>query len=170
MLPDEKTKTRFSGGVGYISIMLIFTVICLTIFAVLSFQAAYSGNRVIGRSEEYSAQYYSADASAKKALSELDLLAEELRGGFSFDEEFSAAASGISGGFEVTALNVPEGVRTDYSVKINERQSLSVSVVFYRTVLNERYRILSWRSVSSGSVSGDDHPAVWDGEDIIGKQ
>lgn len=165
MLPEEKPKMRFSGGVGYISIMLIFTVICLTIFAVLSFQAAYSNNRVIGRSEEYTQQYYDADASAKKTLSELDLLAAGLQGEFSFDEKFSSAASNIDG---VSVTAVPEGVRADYSVSINERQSLSVSVVFYRAAADARYRILSWRSDSSGSISGDDHPSVWDGEELFG--
>lgn len=159
-------KRRFGGtaGVGYISVMLIFTVICLTIFAVLSFQAAYSNSRIAERSGEYSQQYYDADASAKQILSELDMLAAEYQGGFSFDEDFSAAAAQIAG---VKVMAFAEGIRADYSAEINERLSLSVSVEFYRTSGRERYRILRWQSVTDGEISADDHPAVWDGGELV---
>ena len=163
---DGAERRHFGGsaGVGYISIMLIFTVICLTIFAVLSFQAAYSNNRIAVRSGEYSQQYYDADASAKMILSELDALAAEHQAGFAFDEDFSAAAARIPG---VSVSASPGGVRADYSVEINERLELSVSVDFHRNTGGERYSILCWKSVSSGEVTADDHPSVWDGEEIV---
>ena len=73
-------KKRFFGstvGVGYISMMLIFTVICLTILAVLSFQAVYSNDRVSSRSERFTQEYYDADMAAKRTLAQLDGIALE---------------------------------------------------------------------------------------------
>ena len=164
----EKRRKGSGGiaGVGYISIMLIFTVICLTIFAVLSFQAAYSNDRLSLRGEEFTRQYYSADMQAKKILSGLDLKAAELAGGFDFPGEFSAAAEEISGGnASVTAREGAECVLVDYSVALNERQYLSARVLFRSAFNEERYEILSWKTITN-EISGDSHQNVWDGGDI----
>ena len=68
---EKKGRSGGTVGVGYISIMLIFTVICLTIFAVLSFQAVYSSDKMTSRSDGFNQQYYTADMEAKKTLSRL---------------------------------------------------------------------------------------------------
>ena len=86
---EKKGRSGGTVGVGYISIMLIFTVICLTIFAVLSFQAVYSSDKMTNRSDGFTQQYYTADTEAKKTLSRLDGLAAEALDGFSFEEGFS---------------------------------------------------------------------------------
>ena len=53
---EKKGRSGGTVGVGYISIMLIFTVICLTIFAVLSFQAVYSSDKMTNRSDGFTQQ------------------------------------------------------------------------------------------------------------------
>lgn len=161
----NKKKSIFGGtvGVGYISIMLIFTVICLTILAVLSFQAVYSNNRVSERSEQFTQQYYDADMSAKKTLSELDKIAMEALDGFSFEESFAASAAQLDG---VQTVVTQGGVRVDYSAEINERQTLSVSVMFYSNPAGNRYDILKWKS-GTENIEQDSHPSVWDGGDLV---
>lgn len=159
-------KKRFFGstvGVGYISIMLIFTVICLTILAVLSFQAVYSNDRVSSRSERFTQEYYDADSAARYTLAQLDLTALRAAEGFSFEEGFMSGAANIGG---VSTAMVPEGVRADYSVRINDRQYLAVSVVFHADSGNGRYDVLEWRSVTRESTE-ESHPAVWDGSDLV---
>lgn len=161
-------KPGFGGvvGVGYISVMLIFTVICLTIFAVLSFQAAYSNNRLSERGEDYTKQYYTADMQAKKILSELDYKSAELVGGFNYGEELAAAAEDISGGTaSLTARDGRECVLVSYSVEMNDRQRLSVSVLFYTSVGGHRYEILSWKTTTDEHTA-DSHPNVWDGGEL----
>lgn len=161
MMSDENRTTGFSGA-GYILIMLIFTIICLTIFAVLSFQAAYSGNRIIGRSEEYTAQYYRADADAKKVLSKLDLLAFELSGDISFEQAFIEEAEKIEG---VTAAAVPEGIITVFSSEVTQKQRLYAAVLFHKNNADERYRVVYWKTASTED-GADRHPEVWNGEEI----
>ncbi|MGN1339644.1 MAG: hypothetical protein ACI4WS_05085 [Oscillospiraceae bacterium] len=164
-----KSRKPGSGGVvgvGYISIMLIFTVICLTIFAVLSFQAAYSNDRLSERGEDFTKQYYAADMQAKKILSELDYKSAELLGGFHFGEELAAAAEDISGGTaSLTAKDGRECVLVNYSVEMNDRQRLSVSVLFYTSAGEYRYEVQSWKTTTE-QEPGDSHLNVWDGSDI----
>ena len=163
---DNNEKNGRSGGtigVGYVSIMLIFTVICLTIFAVLSFQAVYSSDKMSSRSDGFTQQFYTADMEAKKTLSELDGLAAEALEDFSFEDAFIDAVSGIDG---VSAARIAEGVQVDYSQKINERQTLAVSVVFYSAPAGERFKILKWNSTEQ-EISGESHPSVWDGGDLV---
>lgn len=161
----NKKRSIFGGtvGVGYISIMLIFTVICLTILAVLSFQAVYSNDRVSELSEQFTQQYYDADMAAKKTLAQLDNIALEALDGFSFEESFVNSAAELDG---VQTAVVPGGVRVDYSVGINERQVLSVSVMFYSGPADSRYDILRWQS-STEDIEQDSHPSVWDGGDLV---
>ncbi len=159
---DKKPKFGSTVGVGYISIMLIFTVICLTIFAVLSFQAAYSDSSLISRSESFAQQYYTADSRAKEILAELDSAAYEASQEFDFAEAFVQSVSELDG---VNAERTLGGVRTDYSVEINDRQSLAVSVLFYSATTDRRYDILSWQNITN-DTSDDSHQNVWDGGDL----
>lgn len=160
---DKKSKFGSTVGVGYVSIMLIFTVICLTIFAVLSFQAAYSDSSLISRSESFTQQYYTADSRAKEILAELDSAALMASQEFDFAESFTEAASGIDG---VKTEQTPGGVKAEYSVEITDSQNLMVSVMFYSTPTDGRYRILSWQNAAD-ETPDDSHQNVWDGGDLV---
>lgn len=165
-MADHEKKGGSGGtvGVGYVSIMLIFTVICLTIFAVLSFQAVYSSDKMSARSDGFTQQYYDADIAAKKKLAVLDGLAAEVVGGFDFQESFTEAASAVEG---VTARSVPGGVEVEYSIEMNGRQSLAVSVVFFSAPAGDRFDITGWSCTENNAIE-DSHPSVWDGGDLVG--
>lgn len=132
-------------------------------FAVLSFQAVYSSDKMTNRSDGFTQQYYTADTEAKKTLSRLDGLAAEALDGFSFEEGFIEAVSGVEG---VSAARTAGGVRVEYSQAINERQTLAVSVVFFSAPSGERFRIEKWNSTEK-EISGESHPSVWDGGDLV---
>ncbi len=148
---------KVGAGVGYVSVMLIFAVICLTVFAVFSFKAAVSSDRMNDRSGEFLKQYYAADSSAKEMLSKLNELALETADPIGFEEEFAASVGGIDG---VSAKTVANGVMTSYTVTINERQELAVSVVFSP---DGKYRIETWRTQNVSREDSDNGLNVWDG-------
>lgn len=143
-------------GTGYVTIMLIFAIICLTIFAVLSFQAAYADERLSERTQEYTRQYYAADASAKELLAALDEIANEARESGFFAEYFAGECADIAEMYDALG-----GVRAEYSCKINERQSISVSVFFYEN-MDKGFEIERWQTISTGEDS-DGTLGVWDG-------
>lgn len=158
---NEKKNNSFSGfGVGYVSVMMIFAVICLTILAVLSFHAADSGNALTERNAAFTAEYYAADAKAKQLLMKLDEAAFAGHQSSFFEDDFPALVSGYDG---VSVTPVPDGFRVSYDTAINDRLSLSSEIIFYTTPLNgRRYDIIKWSSSSPDTQ--DSGPALWDGE------
>ncbi len=156
MNKPKKSLKIANLGIGYTSIMIIFALVCLVIFAVLSLKAAASDEALNKRSGEYLREYYNADSLAKQDLAELDELAFTAINSEFFAETFRELAE--DKGFTVRMAR--EGCAVDYSVPINERQELAVSVVFKAS---GGYEIDRWMSRTISSES-DDHLNVWDGK------
>lgn len=157
MRSKKETSQRVGMGVGYVSVMLVFAVICLTIFAVLSFKAALSNDLFNERSGEFLKQYYAADASAKKLLSKINDCAFEAKGSPFFEDEFEEIIGDIDG---VDTKRSLDGVSVSYSIKINERQNLAVELLFDD---EGRYTINRWQSQTANWEDSGSHINVWDG-------
>lgn len=143
-------------GTGYVTVMLIFALICLTVFAVLSFQAAYADERLSARTVEYARRYYAADTDAKEILAQLDEIAYESRAEGFFAENFLEQSAQLAALYEEMGA-----VRAEYSCAINERQEISVCVVFYEDS-QKGFEVRRWQTVSDGAQQ-DSALGVWDG-------
>ena len=156
---NKSEKSRSAGmGVGYVSVMLIFAVICLTIFAVLSFKAALSNKTLNERSGEFLKQYYLADTAAKETLAEINDRAGEVKGSPFFEEEFIDALGEIDG---VSAESKNGGVAVSFTSPINERQEIAAELLFPS---DGNYTVNKWQSCTMGdwdNTNSDIH--VWDG-------
>ena len=155
----NRPKSKSSGiGVGYVTVMIIFAVLCLTIFAVLSFRAAGSNDALNERAGNYLKEYYAADMSAKETLSRLDEIAEASRKTPFFSESFEEEAKKIEG----VSVKAENGIRTAELVAvINERQKLFASVTFSES--GSEYKINAWQSRTSSSDEDNPGLNVWDG-------
>lgn len=148
-------------GIGYVSIMIIFAVICLTIFAVLSFQSAYSNSALTERSAEYLTDYYGADEASQRVLAELDGIALSARDEIDFKGAFMDGAQNIEG---VKLSDAPDGVRAEITSKINEQQNLVITAVFYSSARGEESFGITGRAVDIIDDESDGKPlGVWDG-------
>ncbi|MGN0651314.1 MAG: hypothetical protein ACI4KM_12840 [Oscillospiraceae bacterium] len=157
----KKKNARTLGlGIGYVSIMLIFAVIGLTMLAVLSFQAAGSDIVLTQKSAEYTAEYYDADSRAKNTLAALDEAALEADSVF-FEESFSELAAKVRSDMKIS--QTPEGVRVEYSEEISGGSRLYAAVLFLSKPDSERYRIERWQSGTQTDGEDDGHLNVWDG-------
>lgn len=173
---DKNNKVQSTRmGVGYVSVMLIFAVICLTVFAVMSFSAASANDGFNVRSGGNLKEYYAADSAAKSKLAVLDGIAKAAaETGFfedEFEDQFNAAAeSGVSGNkfaaeadfFNgITLGRIKNGYSAAWSEKINDRQELSVEVSF---TIDGGCEITRWQSRTiSSEESSESHLGVWDG-------
>lgn len=148
-------------GIGYVSIIMIFAVICLTTLAVLSFQAADSDEKLGLKNADFVQDYYAADSQAKQVLMRLDnaaLLAAE--SGF-FEDAFPSLIQEEDG---VKLTPVMDGIRAQYSVPINERLTLEVTAKFYSFPGgSSRYEIAEWKMLADIPENEDNHLNVWDG-------
>lgn len=127
-------KTKFSA-VGISSLLVIFAVLCLVVFALLSVSTVQAQKRLAENSREAITGYYRADCEAEEILA-------SLRGGES-----------------------PEGVTQSgdiftYSCRISDTQVLAVSV----KLNGNRYTILRWQAVSTVNWEAEDNLPVWGGQ------
>lgn len=121
-------------AVGGSSLLIIFAVLCLTIFALLGLSTVQADARVAKASSEAAKGFYEADTRAEEILA-------ELRQG-----------------------RIPEGVTKKeqvyyYRCEISEVQALEVAV----KITGDTYQVLRWQLVSTAAWETDEHINVWDG-------
>lgn len=118
-------KRKMSMGIGLSTLMMVFTVLCLTIFATLSFFQAKRNLKETDLIVNSSIEYYDADYKAcvvyKDLLNNLD------------NKDYLAENN-----IEV------EGNTYSYSIKINDTCSLDVKLEYN----NNSFTILSWQEVA----------------------
>lgn len=153
---NKRRGFRGSGmGVGYVSVMVIFVTVCLTLFAALSLRAASANDAFNERSGDFLKQYYAADSEAKRILAELDASADAAAGEF-FEDEFEFVE--IEG---VEIKRVKGGCSASYTVKIDERRMLLCEVLFSR---DGSYEITRWRSSLNSAEFDNSQGNLWNGQ------
>lgn len=130
----NKKSMRFPP-IGGSSLLVIFAVLCLSVFALLSLSTAQAGGRLSDASAQAVSDYYRADCRAEEILA-------QLRSG-----------------------QLPEGVSVEdgvysYTCPISDTQALAVSVRLDRN----HYTVLRWQAVSTIEWTPDESIDLWDGE------
>lgn len=161
MSSNENKRKPAGIGVGYLSIMMIFVVLCLTMLAALSYSTASSENRYSEKSAAYTQAYYSSDHEAKYTLAEVDSIISQYGdyGDFMLLSELDAIENieyeTVFGGIEVSWSTPISGPY------INSNQSIFSKVRF----TDGGFEIISWRTVSNSERDNEKQPPdVWLGE------
>lgn len=133
-----REKERFSPPViGGSSLLVIFAVLCLTVFALLGLSAVRAYGRLSDASAKAVSDYYAADYQAETIFA-------QLRGG------------------EVPAGVEKTGDIYSYACPISESQELEVELLYRE----ETWAVLRWQAVSTMELNGEGTLEVWDGEMI----
>ena len=133
-----REKEPFSPPViGGSSLLVIFAVLCLTVFALLGLSTVQAYGRLADASVKAVSAYYAADCQAARILA-------QLRSG------------------EKAAEVEKTGDVYSYSCPISESQKLEVELLYRK----ETWTVLRWQAISTVEISGDDTLEVWDGEGI----
>jgi len=128
-------KSDTPAAVGGSSLLVIFAVLCLTIFALLSLSTVQADGRLTEISAKSVKQFYAADRQAEEILA-------DLRNGI--------IAEGVK----------KEGDCYFYICPVSDTQILQVAV----RVTGTEYEILKWQTKSSANWEADDNLHVWDGQ------
>lgn len=150
----EKKRGIVGGGTGYLSLMMIFVVISVSILAALSFSAATNEKKYSEKSAEYTAAYYQADYNGKLLLSEILTVTE----GYMSLDDFMLASDLEAMGVELRESR-PDRLTVSWREEINERQSIAVEVEIFRGY----HKITRWQTVSTAEEN-DGKLNVWTGE------
>lgn len=136
---DER---RFSTpAVGGSSLLVIFAVLCLTVFALLGLSTVQADGRLSDASAEAVSAYYAADCQAEAILARL-------------------RAGDLPEGVEETVT--PEGRTCAYTCPISDTQLLAVEVRLEGT----DYTVLRWQAVSTADWAADETLDLWDGDPV----
>lgn len=130
-----KKETFSPPVVGGSSLLVIFAVLCLTIFALLALSGVQANQRLADAAVQAVSDYYQADCQAEQILAQLRQ------------------------GERPKGVQEQNGIYT-YSCPISDTQALEVAV----ELDGISYQILRWQAVSTAEWQPDDDLAVWDGE------
>ena len=132
--------SKGGNGIGSASIILIFAVLCMTIFALISFRTAIADKAMVDTQEQFVKEYYDADARAEQILAkilEADIIPQEING------------------VSITA----EQETVSFVCPMSDTKALYVEVAVYENT----YDILKWKIQDIGSWVIDDKLPVWTG-------
>ena len=129
---NQKMQPPLVGGS---SLLVVFAVLCLTVFALLGFSTVQADQRLSDASTDAVKAYYAADAQAESILA-------QLRSG-----------------------DVPAGVQEEdgiysYACPVSKTQELQVEV----RIEGDVWEILRWQTVSTVEWSEEEPISVWDGK------
>ena len=131
----ERKQNKFAfPSVGGSSLLVIFSVLCQTVFTLLALSTVQASDRLSRASADAVSAYYNADCEAEAILA-------KLRDG-----------------------EIPDGVTEQgdvysYTCAISENQLLAVEV----ELPPNDYRVLRWQAVSSAEWQPDNTLPVWPG-------
>ena len=121
-------------GVGSASIVLIFAVLCLTIFSLISFIVTQNTKSLVSAEAELVSGYYRADAAVEIILDEL------------------LSADFIPTSIQGISINFEEGLSSEINI-VNFAYPLynyESKEIFVRVAIdNNSYEILSWRLIDN---------------------
>ena len=137
-----KKQSRFSPpAVGGTSLLVVFAVLCLTVFALLSLSTVRADTRLGDSAVQGVAAYYAADCQAQEILA-------RLRNG-----ELPPGVTRHS--YEPQA----GGARCTYTIPISDGQELRVEVV----LRDGGYTVLRWQAAPVSEWGGNETVDLWNG-------
>lgn len=134
----ERERERFSPpAVGASSLLVIFAVLCLTVFALLSLSTVRADVRLADASARAVSDYYAADCAAQEILARL------------------------RAGETPVGVTQADGVYF-YTCPISDSQELEVAVAVAPDGAD--WTVLRWQAVPAGDWAADEGLDLWDGE------
>lgn len=135
-------ERRFSPpAAGGSSLLVIFAVLCLTVFALLSLSTVQANGRLADASAEAASAYYAADCQAEEILA-------RLRGG-ELPEN-------------VVKRHGPDGDTYFYTCPVSDTQLLEVEV----RLRGADWTVLRWQTVSTADWQAENTLDLWDGDPV----
>ena len=159
----KKTKQQSSFmNMGTSLLLVIFLVLTLVTFAVLSLSSAKSDYNLSAKLAKHKTEYYDASAKAEAVLSEIDEKLETLAQESHNDTTSYYAAAGEQ--FDQVSLQdtllhceiTPEDALISYTIPMSDSQALQVILHITDYTQNDTYyTIQTWQVISTDSWEGD---------------
>lgn len=144
----KKHGTNSGISIGSSSLILIFVVLCMTVFSVLTLMSANAEKKLSDKSAQAVSDYYNADLAATMKINEI---AEALA-----SSDSAEAEQLIIFGTELTTAE--DGIIIAFDTEIDSRRTLHTEALLTENGL----KITEWKTVTE-TETADDSPGLWDG-------
>lgn len=138
-MSDSKNKLSFGLNVGSSSILLVFVLLCLVLFAALSIISANADNKLTKKVLERTTAYYTACNDAELTLSELD----------------ESLVTAYKNSIDETDYFSKVGHQQSYTFPISDLQYLKVDVeiTYPKNDKDTFYFVKKWQVVSNELIT-----------------
>ena len=159
-MKKDKQQSSFVN-IGSSSLLIVFLLLCLETFSILSLTSAKSDYTLSERLAEHKNQYYEASSKAESVLDKVDATLEETA--VQKKEEYIKAITKKFDKTQVDGITLScslqeEELIISYQVPAGEKQILNVELVVTDYQNHENYyKIQKWQINSTGTWKGDNN-------------
>jgi hypothetical protein len=162
-MKDSK-NLHSASGIGVVTLFVVLLILCLTVFAVLTFASANADMRLSAKNSEMVEAYYAADNAATRISA--DVTAFWKAGAPKPDARAIAAIEEkITSGYDAAILYADvsedgEGLTVSYGLFVDTLLTLEVTLALRR---GGECEVLSWRVMAEEPSFEEDMLPVWEG-------
>lgn len=138
-MSNSSKKKQFGMNIGSASILLVFVILCLVSFAVLSIVSANADNKLSARVLERTSAYYAACNQAEQSLASMDNTLQRIYASSDSEDAYFASV----------------GHGKSYVIPISDLQSLQVTIdILYPQADDDSfYRITAWQILNTEELN-----------------
>lgn len=135
---NSSRKKQFGMNIGSASILLVFVILCLVSFAVLSIVSANADSKLSTRVLERTTAYYTACNQAEQSLAGMDHTLRHIYESSDSEEAYFASV----------------GHGKSYVIPISDLQSLQVTIeiLYPGTAEDSFYKITAWQVLNTDEL------------------
>ena len=151
------TKYRFGMNIGSASLVLIFAVLCLTLFATLTLLSAKNEMNLTNKYSESVTQYYAAD---NKAEENLLIIQDVLSSASKTNADMPAYIKNQCKKYNFTYVQKNNKIYITFNENINTQQVLHVTVKV-NSINDKKFEIIQWKKINTNEINIDESINVY---------
>ncbi len=151
------TKYRFGMNVGSASLVLIFAILCLTLFATLTLLCAKNEMNLTNKYSESVTQYYAADSKAEENL---QIIQEIFSSANKTNADKTSYIITQCKKYNFTYVQKNNKIYITFNENINAQQVLHVTVKV-NSIIDNEFEIIQWKKININEIDIDENINVY---------
>ena len=156
-----KDKHQLPIGIGISSILLIFVILCLLTFAVLSLVSA--NYKLVKKNSAHTHEVYEAENSANELMDKIDSILKSTYQSSDSSDYLKQVQQNLT---SLDGISFPSKDQIAYEIKVNEHQILQVVLLLNSEIKkgDSFYQIETWKLINAQTWEADDTLPVYTGD------
>lgn len=158
-----KNKHQLPIGIGISSILLIFVILCLLTFAVLSLVSANADYKLVKKNSAHTYEVYEAENSANELMDKIDSILKSTYQSSDSSDYLKQVQQNLT---SLDGISFPSKDQIAYEIKVNEHQILQVVLLLNSEIKkgDSFYQIETWKLTGTQTWEADDTLPVYTGD------